>query len=54
MYSSGRLRYKILERLPEAEYERVAEASTNFAMRHATRRDEIYPVFRELFRKDSQ
>ena len=37
-----------------AEYERVAEASGNFAMRHATRRDEIYPVFRELFRKESQ
>jgi uncharacterized protein len=36
-----------------AEYERVAEASGNFAMRHATRRDEIYPVFRELFRKES-
>jgi uncharacterized sporulation protein YeaH/YhbH (DUF444 family) len=37
-----------------AEYERVAEASKNFAMRHATRREEIYPVFRELFRKESQ
>ena len=36
-----------------AEYERVAESSGNFAMRHATRRDEIYPVFRELFRKES-
>ena len=37
-----------------AEYERVAEASGNFAMKHATRRDEIYPVFRELFKKDTQ
>jgi uncharacterized sporulation protein YeaH/YhbH (DUF444 family) len=37
-----------------AEYERVAEASRNFAMRHATKREEIYPVFRELFRKESQ
>ena len=37
-----------------AEYERVAEASGNFAMRHATRREEIYPVFRELFKKDTQ
>ena len=37
-----------------AEYERVAEASTNFAMRHATKREEIYPVFRELFKKESQ
>ena len=26
----------------------------NFAMRRATRRDEIYPVFRELFRKETQ
>ena len=37
-----------------AEYERVAEASRNFAMKHATRREEIYPVFRELFKKESQ
>ena len=36
-----------------AEYQRVAEATNNFAMRHATRRDEIYPVFRELFRKEA-
>lgn len=36
-----------------AEYQRVAQATSNFAMRHATRRDEIYPVFRELFRKES-
>jgi uncharacterized sporulation protein YeaH/YhbH (DUF444 family) len=37
-----------------AEYQRVAESTANFAMRHATRRDEIYPVFRELFKKESQ
>lgn len=37
-----------------AEYERVAEASSNFAMKHATRREEIYPVFRELFKKEAQ
>jgi uncharacterized sporulation protein YeaH/YhbH (DUF444 family) len=37
-----------------AEYERVAEATTNFAMRRASQRDQIYPVFRELFRKESQ
>jgi len=37
-----------------AEYERVAEETRNFAMKHATRRDEIYPVFRELFKKDAQ
>src|SRR6185437_4351849 len=37
-----------------AEYARVATASGNLAMRRATRRDEIYPVFRELFRKDTQ
>jgi uncharacterized protein len=37
-----------------AEYERVAEASDNFAMRRASERDQIYPVFRELFRKETQ
>ena len=37
-----------------AEYERVAEATGNFAMRRATQREEIYPVFRDLFRKESQ
>ncbi|HEX7329446.1 MAG TPA: YeaH/YhbH family protein [Casimicrobiaceae bacterium] len=37
-----------------AEYARVAAESANLAMRRATRRDEIYPVFRELFRKDTQ
>jgi uncharacterized sporulation protein YeaH/YhbH (DUF444 family) len=37
-----------------AEYARVAAESGNLAMRRATRRDEIYPVFRELFRKDTQ
>ncbi len=37
-----------------AEYERVAEASDNLAMRRASQRDQIYPVFRELFRKGSQ
>ena len=36
-----------------AEYERVADGcSANFAMRRASRREEIYPVFRELFRKE--
>jgi hypothetical protein len=37
-----------------AEYARVATESGNLAMRRATRRDEIYLVFRELFRKDTQ
>lgn len=37
-----------------AEYARVATEAGNLAMRRATRRDEIYPVFRELFRKDTQ
>jgi uncharacterized sporulation protein YeaH/YhbH (DUF444 family) len=37
-----------------AEYERVASAHTNFAMRRASEREQIYPVFRELFRKDAQ
>jgi uncharacterized sporulation protein YeaH/YhbH (DUF444 family) len=36
------------------EYERVAESSGNFAMRHATGREQIYPVFRDLFRKETQ
>jgi len=37
-----------------AEYERVAEATGNFAMRRASGREQIYPVFRELFRKETQ
>jgi len=37
-----------------AEYERVAEATGNFAMRRAARREQIYPVFRDLFRKETQ
>jgi uncharacterized sporulation protein YeaH/YhbH (DUF444 family) len=36
------------------EYERVAEATNNLAMKRASQRDQIYPVFRELFRKESQ
>ena len=35
-----------------AEYERVAEATDNLAMRRADSREQIYPVFRELFRKE--
>jgi len=37
-----------------AEYELLAGEAGNFAMRRAARRGEIYPVFRELFRKESQ
>ena len=37
-----------------AEYERVAETTKNFAMRRAALREQIYPVFRELFRKEKQ
>lgn len=37
-----------------AEYERVAAATRNFAMRRAAQREQIYPVFRDLFRKESQ
>jgi len=37
-----------------AEYARVAEATGNFAMRRATEREQIYPVFRDLFRKAAQ
>jgi uncharacterized sporulation protein YeaH/YhbH (DUF444 family) len=36
-----------------AEYERVADAVPNLAMRRASEREQIYPVFRELFRKES-
>ncbi|MFN7087948.1 MAG: YeaH/YhbH family protein [Burkholderiales bacterium] len=37
-----------------AEYELLAAEADNFAMRRAAARGEIYPVFRELFRKESQ
>ena len=37
-----------------AEYEVLAEHSTNFAMRRAARREQIYPVFRDLFSKATQ
>jgi uncharacterized sporulation protein YeaH/YhbH (DUF444 family) len=37
-----------------SEYERVAGATDNLAMRKASERDQIYPVFRELFRKETQ
>jgi uncharacterized protein len=37
-----------------SEYERVAGATDNLAMRKASERDQIYPVFRELFRKEAQ
>ena len=36
-----------------AEYERIAETTGNFAMRRASERDQIYPVFRDLFRKET-
>ena len=35
-----------------SEYGRVAESTPNFAMKRASDRNEIYPVFRELFRKE--
>ncbi|MGH8667239.1 MAG: YeaH/YhbH family protein [Burkholderiales bacterium] len=34
------------------EYQEISAAPGSFAMRRVTRREEIYPVFRELFRKD--
>ena len=34
------------------EYQEISAPSGTFAMRRVTRRDEIYPVFRDLFRKD--
>jgi uncharacterized sporulation protein YeaH/YhbH (DUF444 family) len=36
------------------EYERLSEPGGTFAMRRASTRSQIYPVFRELFRKDAQ
>ena len=37
-----------------AEYEVLADHSDNFAMRRAARREQIYPVFRDLFSKAAQ
>jgi uncharacterized sporulation protein YeaH/YhbH (DUF444 family) len=37
-----------------AEYERLSEPGGTFAMRRASARDQIYPVFRELFRKEAR
>ncbi len=37
-----------------AEYERLSEPGGSFAMRRASARNQIYPVFRELFRKEAQ
>ena len=34
-----------------AEYEEIGKAQANFAMTRVTRANEIYPVFRELFKK---
>jgi uncharacterized protein len=34
------------------EYEQIHASRGTFAMRRVTRREEIYPVFRELFRKE--
>jgi uncharacterized sporulation protein YeaH/YhbH (DUF444 family) len=36
-----------------AEYQEVAEDNPNFTMRRVSSRDEIYPVFRELFKKET-
>jgi uncharacterized sporulation protein YeaH/YhbH (DUF444 family) len=36
------------------EYQVIATGAENFAMRRAAEREQIYPVFRELFRKESQ
>ena len=37
-----------------SEYERLVERTGSFAMRRATQREQIYPVFRELFHKETQ
>jgi uncharacterized protein len=36
------------------EYQVIAAATDNFAMRRAAQRDQIYPVFHDLFRKNAQ
>jgi uncharacterized sporulation protein YeaH/YhbH (DUF444 family) len=36
------------------EYQVIASATDNFATRRAAQRDQIYPVFHDLFRKDKQ
>ena len=36
------------------EYTRLLQTHKHFAMRKATSAAQIYPVFRELFRKESQ
>ena len=36
-----------------AEYERVAALTRNLAMKRASQREQVYPVFRELFRKEA-
>ena len=34
------------------EYSKLADAHKNFAMRKAVSADQIYPVFRDLFKKE--
>jgi uncharacterized sporulation protein YeaH/YhbH (DUF444 family) len=34
------------------EYSRVTETNKHFAMRKATEASQIYPVFRDLFKKE--
>jgi len=36
------------------EYQVIAAGAANFAMRRASARDQIYPVFHDLFKKDAQ
>ena len=36
------------------EYQVIANGASNFAMRRASQRDQIYPVFHDLFKKDVQ
>ena len=55
--------YTYLELVPDAsdprpstlwaEYERLAQETKTFAMKRASGREQIYPVFRELFRKEA-
>ena len=58
MNQDGQMHQLVQLHVPEhatalwSEYGRVAEATPNFAMKRASQRSEIYPVFRELFRKE--
>ena len=43
---------QLKQQLRESEYTQLLDANRHFAMRKATSVDEIYPVFRDLFKKE--